>query len=184
MEVDYKELIEEAHEHQKGKVCTKCNTYKPLSEFCKRIKSRDGYAYKCKVCDYKMYSERCPINLRFYQKKNQCKIHNKKFTIEPTDIPGVKIEYFRAKNGSRCWRATEYPKNCTECGTKLGWVLSAMKHDTPSFDRLDPDIEYEPGNVMIVCQSCNMAKLNCPPDEWDTIKKKKARYILFGKTNK
>jgi len=33
------------------KRCTKCGTVKPLSEFYKRTKSRDGHAYKCKACE-------------------------------------------------------------------------------------------------------------------------------------
>lgn len=33
-----------------GKSCTKCNAYKPLSDFPRQSCNRDGYAYHCKVC--------------------------------------------------------------------------------------------------------------------------------------
>ena len=186
MEVDYKELIEEAHEHQNGRVCYVCKEHIPLSKFYKNRNERGGYSLGCKECQYKYTKMVCPLRLWFTQKKKRCKYAKKKFTIKPIDIPGVKIEDWRAKGrGARdTWRATEYPKNCTECGIELGWGLTEVKHNSLSVDQIYPGKGYIPGNVMIVCQSCNMAKSNCPPDEWDIIKKKKARYILFGKTNK
>jgi hypothetical protein len=187
MEINYKELIKVAHEHQKGRVCYVCKEHKPLTEFYRNRNERGGHSLQCKACFYKWAKSICPVKKWFAAKKKSCKYRNKKFTIEPTDIPGVKIKPHRWKgrgSGKVTWIATEYPKNCPECGTKLGWGYNKVKHNSPSLDCLNPDIDYLPGNVMIVCMSCNLMKFNCPPDEWDIIKKKKARYILFGKTNK
>ena len=58
--------------------------------------------------------------------------------------------------------------------------MNGLKYNSPSLDRIDPRFGYIPGNVRIVCNSYNMAKGNCPPDEWDVIEKKMARFVLFG----
>jgi len=42
----------------KTKRCTKCNKAKPLSEFWKNSKSKDGLCYQCKSCYLKYQRER------------------------------------------------------------------------------------------------------------------------------
>lgn len=32
------------------KMCTKCNSVKPLTEFYRNCRSKDGYAWSCKQC--------------------------------------------------------------------------------------------------------------------------------------
>jgi len=60
-------------------------------------------------------------------------------------------------------------------------MTGISQYNSPSLDRKNPTKGYIPGNVRLVCQSYNMAKGNCPPDEWDVIEKKIGRSILFGK---
>ena len=45
------DFLTEAHDHQKGKVCTKCKEHKPLSEFNKHKTMKDGLNYQCKSCN-------------------------------------------------------------------------------------------------------------------------------------
>ena len=78
---------------------------------------------------------------------------------------------------------------CSKWGIKLDWGMNGIRWNSPSFDRINPVFDYviRPDgkcNVRIICNSCNLAKLNCLPDVWEVERKRKARYILFGKTNK
>ena len=166
----------------KSKVCTKCKEHKPLSEFTKNTSAKDGLKYKCKSCE-KVYGDNiCRFKRWFTNKKGQSKWNGVKFTIEPTDIPGVKIReiktYFKTVPS---WEVAEYPKVCSKWGIELDWGMNGvMQWNSPSLDRIDPTKSYIPGNVRLVCQSYNGAKLNCTLDEWDIIEKIMARYVLFG----
>lgn len=68
------------------KQCCKCNTVKPLSEFGKRKKEKDGFNYYCKSCCHhsdKIYRERPDIRKKksiygkSYRKREVSKAHEK-----------------------------------------------------------------------------------------------------------
>ena len=186
------DFIKQAHDHQKGKVCTKCNEHKPLSEFYKKKgnKANDELTYRCKSCRKEYLDNQCRFKVWFIRKKANAKIKGIEFTIEPTDIPGVKIDEaitVASNRGGRkytSWEAIEYPKVCSKWGIELDWNLNRIQLNSPSLDRIDPTKGYIPGNVRLVCNSYNSAKSNCPPDEWDIIEKKIARNILFGEVGR
>ena len=123
----------------------------------------------------------CRFKRWFINKKGFCKKEGKEFTIEPTDIPGVKVRRLKVR-GKRVWiwEAIEYPKICTVFGIELDWGMNGYQPNSPSLDRVNPKLGYIPGNVRLVCNSYNAAKLNCPPNKWNIIEKNMARYVLFG----
>ena len=180
--VTVEEFIKQAHDHSKGKVCPKCKEHLPLSEFYKNKSKKDGLSYSCKSCAIKYQNDRCSFNRWYTNKKANAKLRGIEFTILPTDITGVKIEkYNLCVNGSRTtWRATQYPKVCSVWGIELDWSMNGIQYNSPSLDRIDPTKGYVPGNVILVCNSYNSAKSNCPPDKWDEVEKKMARFVLFG----
>ena len=45
----------------------------------------------CKSCQKEYRGNMCPFKKWFMGKRYNAKINGKEFTIEPTDIPGVKI---------------------------------------------------------------------------------------------
>ncbi len=58
-----------------SKVCRSCQTDKPISEFSKNSKNKDGYRYFCKVCEkekaksyYEQNKERVKATVRAWQK--------------------------------------------------------------------------------------------------------------------
>ena len=175
------QLITEAHEHQKGKVCSspKCTQHnpQPLSEFCKDKNSTDGLKWMCKSCAKEYDANRCPFKKWFQKKKFNSQSAGIEFTIEPTDIPGVKIReiktYFKTKSS---WEATEYPKVCPVLGMKLDWSMNGLQYNSPSLDRIDPTKGYIPGNVMIMSTLANRMKQNATFEQL----KQFSRYYLFG----
>ena len=184
--MNYTQLITEAHEHQKGKVCTVCNKHLPLNEFSVRKSSKkDGLMWRCRSCVKHYKDNECRFKRWFLSKKSGAKRKGIEFTILPTDIPGVKIkEYttFGIYNNLKyaTWKSTQYPKVCFKWGIELDWGRNGIQYNSPSLDRIDPTKGYVPGNVRLVCNSYNMAKLNCPPDVWDVVEKQIGRAILFG----
>ena len=169
-----------AQEHQKGKTCTKCKKHKPYSKFHKSKATKDGLRPVCKFCKKEYADNTCRFKRWWDSKKSHAKERGIVFTIEPTDIPGVKIRKYYSRNGRLTWNVTEYPKVCSKRGTKLDWKMNGLQWNSPSLDRMDPTKGYIPGNVILVCNSYNSAKSNCPLDIWEIEEKRQARFVLFG----
>jgi hypothetical protein len=187
------DFIKESQEYQMGKVCTKCKEYKLLSEFSKATRYKDGLAYQCRSCAKEYTDNVCRYKKWFDGKKGRAKRDGIEFTIKPEDIPGVKIREVitinkypnQYRKTYKSWEGEEYPKVCFKWGIELDWGMKGVaQYNSPSLDRIDPTKGYVPGNVRIVCQSYNMAKGNCPPNEWDVIEKTIARNILFGEVGR
>ena len=158
------EFIKQAHDHSKGKVCTKCKEHKLLSEFSKGIRHKDGLTYKCKSCHKEYNDNACPVKRWFTAKKSHAKQSGIEFTIEPEDIPGVKIRRFKSRNGHWTWEATQYPKVCTVLGIKLDWGMNGLTNNSPSLDR-NPNFGYVKGKVEMMSHLANIMKNNATPEQ-------------------
>ena len=177
------EFIEDAHLHQKGKTCIKCKEHKPLSEFVKDKSREDGLSYWCKSCSKEYQDNQCRFKRWFVGKRSSAKQNGVEFTIEPTDIPGVKIREVITIdcNGRKhtSWEATEYPKVCPVFGIDLDWGMNGLNGNSPSLDRIDPTKGYVKGNVMMMSDLANRMKQNATPEQL----KQFSRYFLFGNNN-
>tara|TARA_R100000008_G_scaffold43143_1_gene24943 strand:- start:37 stop:618 length:582 start_codon:yes stop_codon:yes gene_type:complete len=183
-------FIKEAQEYQKGRVCSICKKHKPLSEFYNDKTSKHGLQYKCKSCKKEYHDNLCPFYKWFLPKRVPAQKRGIEFTIEPEDIPGVKIREVitksRSNNGygsfSRIWKsweAVEYPKVCPVFGMELDWGMNGRQPNSPSLDRIDPTKGYVKGNVMLISDLANSMKQNATPEQL----KQFSRYHLFGNNN-
>ena len=181
------QFISNAHQHSKGKVCGKCNEHLPLSEFTKRRDRKDGLAWDCKSCNKEYKANKCPFKRWWDAKKGNSKYDGTEFTIEPEDIPGVKIKpiYFkttwRANVGIKSWETIEYPKVCPVLGIELAWDQSGRMDNhinSPTLDRIDPTKGYIRGNVMMMSKLANQMKSNSTTEQLNQF----CRYHLFGET--
>ena len=178
--MDTLKYIKEAHNHQKDKFCSKCKEHKPLSEFDKCRRSKCGLQSRCKPCRKEYMNNMCGFKRWFERKKlNNNKQSGVEFTIEPEDIPGVKIEWynFRRKGSKNNWRAIKYPKVCPVFGVELGWDVGGLNGNSPSLDRIDSTKGYIKGNVMMISHLANSMKQNATPEQL----KQFSRHHLFGK---
>ena len=153
----------------KSKVCTKCEVDKPLSEFNKGNAFKDGLTYECKSCAKEYKDNECRFKRWFMAKKSNAKRKGIEFTIEPTDIPGVKtretITIDRMGREFKSWEATQYPKVCTVFGIDLDWDMNGRQPNSPSLDRIDSTKGYIPGNVMMMSDLANSMKRNATPEQ-------------------
>jgi len=180
MIITFDDLKKEAHDHQNGKVCTKCNEHLPLSEFSKKRDSKDGLRGYCKPCAKVYQNSMCSFKRWFSNRKGLAKLKGKEFTIEPEDIPGVKVEQVineftipSARNKNiiikkrfTSWKAIEYPKVCPVLGIELDWnvKINGGQDNSPSLDRIDSTKGYIKGNVMLMSTLANKMKQNATPE--------------------
>ena len=179
--MDFKEFIKNAQKYQKGKVCNICKEHKPFSEFHKNRKAKDGRRNECSYCSLQYKNSICKFKRWFTSKKAGVKAGYYLFTIEPTDIPGVKIRETitidRMGRKYKSWEAIEYPKVCPVLGLELDWGMSGKQQpDSPSLDRIDSTKSYIPGNVMMMSTLANKMKSHATPEQL----KQFSRYHLFG----
>ena len=174
------DFIKQAQEYQEGKVCNTCKEHKLLSEFHKNGGCKDGRAYKCKSCKKEYDKNVCRFKKWFITKRKDAKRSDIDFTIEPTDIPGVKIRETittdRRGGKHKSWEAVEYPKVCPVLGIELDWGMNGKQPNSPSLDRIDPTKGYIPGNVMMISDLANKMKQNATSEQL----KQFSRYHLFG----
>lgn len=141
------------------KVCTKCNEHKSLSDFSKKRDTKDGLRGYCKPCAKVYQNSMCSFKRWFSNRKGQAKLKGKEFTIEPKDIPGVKIE--------QSMEGIEYPKVCPVLGIELDWnvKINGGQDNSPSLDRIDSTKGYIPGNVMMMSKLANGMKQNATSEQ-------------------
>ena len=174
------EFVEGAQEHQKGKTCIECKEHKSLSEFTKKTDTKDGLRSFCKSCAKEYDDNRCRFKRWFVSKKGRAKRNGIEFTLEPEDIPGVKIRRFKGEHPRwpKVWEGEEYPKVCPILKIELDWKSkrNGGQNNSPSLDRIDPTKGYISGNVIIMSSLANRMKSNSTLEQ----KKTEARYYLFG----
>lgn len=131
------------------KTCTKCNSDKPTTEFCKNKSFKDGLRYTCKACD--------KARREAYRKT----------------IPGVITQVCGQQWYNSKIRGHAMPsytrQELTDCLTssdtfnKLYWLWVSSGYDTrlkPSCDRLDDSKGYSFDNIRIVTWQENFEKAN------------------------
>ena len=180
MNITFDDFKKQSHEYQEGKVCSTCKEHKPLSEYTKRPKSKDGLRYECRSCVKKYTDSKCRFNVWYFTKKKDGKRAGFEWDIEPEDIPGVRIRETIKEARNRkyySWEAVEYPKVCPILGLELDWGMNGRQLNSPSLDRIDSTKGYIRGNVMMISDLANKMKQNATPEQL----RKFSRYHLFGR---
>ncbi len=86
-----------------NKICSKCKTDKPIDEFTKRKKSKDGYNSQCKICAYSL--------TKISKKKYDYSEKEKEYYIKNKEYYQTKNKEYRLKNKEKeNKRKNEYVK--------------------------------------------------------------------------
>ena len=132
------------------KTCNKCETEKPLEDFYRHPKTRDGRTPTCKHCS-REYRNR---------KARECP--------EAVMLKGAR---FRAKKEGLPFDLTvgdlSIPDTCPVLGTPMSHNWGTAGHDgnSPSLDRIVPALGYVKGNVAVISLRANRMKSDASLDE-------------------
>jgi hypothetical protein len=141
------------------KQCTRCGKIKSLSEFSKNKNTADKHSYHCKTCAKRYSSEYYKTNRQKYYKENK-------------DIFTLSRLKTRARTKGLPFNLTiEDITGVTHCPI-FGWELKRNqegKHgnrpNSPSVDRIVPELGYVKGNVQVLSNKANMMKQDATPEE-------------------
>lgn len=134
-----------------GKLCIDCGKTRPLEEFYRRSEgSIDGHRSKCKQC---YNSGRYPVQRLLTAIKSRAKKSGILFSLTPSNI--------------------KIPDRCPVLNMPLRWGWQhggrGYRDDSPSIDRLDPELGYVPGNVVVVSHRANRLRSDAAVWELEAI---------------
>lgn len=133
------------------KTCRKCDTVKPLNEFWRESRFKDGYRNECKDCSRS-------ANRRYFSVQANKDRANAKNTVRRR-LPNYRFNMARktARYKGKSWTLTfeEYKELI-----KLGCYYHGGKLNPTGIglDRLDNSKGYLPDNVVPCCKECNEIK--------------------------
>lgn len=137
------------------KKCRCCGLEKPLSEFHLSPRNKDGVKTECKSCynakraNYRPPTQYTPEQKMLKRSKSRALQKGYEHTIDLTDIT--------------------IPTHCPLLGIELEIGVGGCKFNSPSLDRIDPNLGYIKGNVWVISNKANSIKNNATPEELLTI---------------
>jgi len=136
------------------KVCPSCKLSKNLSEYHIDKSTKLGVKTYCKVCS----------NLRRRKdKERSLEIYHQKYSGTPlqkyrsivSNAPRRKIS-INITSGDFCNWYSKQEKKCSYCERIL--IQGKRGNDGLTVDRIDNNIGYELGNILLCCWRCNVIK--------------------------
>jgi hypothetical protein len=175
------------------KTCSTCKEAKEENQFSKKTDSRDGLNSRCKDCDKKAVSrwrEENPDKAKAstdrwntenydllrsrqkaYYQKNSVQIMDqmKQFLKDNPEHGLLKLARQRCKkSGVPCTITKEdivIPEFCPIFGVRLEFSDMTNRDNSPSLDRIIPELGYIPGNVAVISYRANRIKNEGSSDE-------------------
>jgi hypothetical protein len=159
------------------KKCTKCGLEKPLTDYHKASKNKNGYRSQCKICtnrdnasrehkyigQRKEYRENNKFTLK--NKKRKYYLNNREKILKSNADYRTSLNYkfISYKNSAKRrgieWGLTkeEFEKywniNCSYCNDEISTI---------GIDRLNPLLGYRSDNITSCCSLCNTIKMDLP----------------------
>lgn len=122
--------------------CTKCKELKAFSEFYKRNSGYKGFASSCKQCalpeQVARYRNSSTEERLYKSAKQRATKDDTPFTISVEDI--------------------EVPTHCPVLGIPLKHNEGTLGPDSPSLDKVIPELGYIPGNIAVLSHRANLIK--------------------------
>ena len=174
------------------KYCKYCQAEKELTEFSPHKKSKLGVSSKCKMCTSLEQRNRYKNNPEYYKKNS---ISYRKNNPEKYKAIDKKYKDLNPKrkllDGCR-YRAKKHnipcnidmsdiiiPTYCPILKIKLLFSKNIVQDNSPSVDRIIPELGYVKGNIQIISFKANRIKGHATINELELI----IKYIKNGSTN-
>lgn len=127
------------------KHCWNCNTTKPITEFYKKVRNKDGKDDRCGLC------------ARTYNKMNYSWLSIKQKAYRQTP-KGLYVELKKSSN-KRGWELTLTQEQFLEIRKNpCYYCLRELPKTAPCIDRIDSSKGYTPENSRACCLDCNLMK--------------------------
>jgi len=149
-----------------NKKCSQINP-QPFSSFSKCKDNPDGYKYKCKSCyhqDYELNIEKNLLRQKKYRNNNKEEIIRKQKIFYKND-PRKNIFYNakkRAKEKQLLFNITIddiiIPQFCPYFNIPLFVGEGTFSDNSPSLDRMKPELGYTKGNIEVISNRANRIK--------------------------
>lgn len=140
------------------KICTKCKQEKSLEDFHRHSRSKNGHREVCKAC----------------RKTLSAEVHKKK-DLQAHTLQSIK---FRAKElklpFNLVYDDITPPETCPVFGFKLIRYRGGRQYDSPSVDRIIPELGYVKGNIQVISSLANTMKQDATKEQLVTF----AKWIL------
>lgn len=164
------------------KICTKCKISKSVNDFV-LIKKNGKYSSWCRICTnvaakksviknkeiYKKYAIRYELENPFYRIYKNMKIKHKKFSWGKTVSRAYLKKLWEHQKGKCFW--SNFDMEMKVGGRKNPFAVSA--------DRLDNEIGYKEGNIVLCCHWANLGRSECQIDKWIMVLNKLSIYSNF-----
>ena len=160
------------------KICTKCKTEKEDCEFHKDSNKEDGLNSHCKSCKKKYdIKYRKSDKVQDAQKSKGYRDRKKeyhKFRFETDPRLQLLISArFRAKKNNLPFNIEMediiIPEYCPILEIKLErkeyGLGGSFQHNSPSLDKIDPELGYVKGNIIVISMKANVMKHNATKEE-------------------
>ena len=151
------------------KTCTRCKRKKPYNLFDRKSESKDGRKSWCKLCvakhqkkiwsAYKRDKDHGSLSATPHKFLKHWLCNVKKSARHPLS-PKVTLHYLMA-----LWNFQK--GKCAITNTRMTHLKGRGKVDTNiSVDRINSSIQYEKGNLQLLCYRVNMMKSNMKTDNF------------------
>lgn len=155
-----------------SKICFRCNTDKPLTEFYRHKQMSDGYLGKCKDCACNDVQKNYAKKSEYYhdydkqrQRTDIRRILNHRYSNMLMRVQGRGAHNYNAEGKPILtkaeWLAWNEEPDVKESFMEIynDWVKSGFKTNLmPSIDRIDNDLGYSLGNMQWLSKHDNNVK--------------------------
>jgi hypothetical protein len=145
------------------KECRSCGVEKPLNEYYAAPRNKDGKVSNCKSCykqirkDYKIPTTYTPEQKMLKRSQSRARKKGFEHNIELSDI--------------------HIPDKCPLLNIPLVVGTECATDNSPSLDRIDPNMGYVKGNVWVISNKANSIKNNATSEELTLIARNLAEFI-------
>lgn len=162
------------------KKCTKCNKIKNFNGFYKNKKTPDGLRTNCKICHNKVRDKWANKNKKRldqwrkeYRNKSEVKEkrcgYQKKWRSKNLDWDLWHKAKIRSKKLGLAFNLEKsdiiIPKYCPVLNIKLEITEKTIGDNSATIDRINPEIGYVKGNIIVMSAKANRMKNNASVDE-------------------
>lgn len=139
-----------------SKTCGHCHIVKPFDQFSKDRSARDGLHRLCLSCDRDIKRQR--VESQPVRGKMRSMLSDAKRRAKKNQIPfSLTLDWLMEQFGN--------VTHCPATGIELRWLNQGTCDDSPSLDKVIPELGYVPGNVEMVSRLANAMKRNATPEQ-------------------